>query len=101
MSMFEKIARFSVRFRWLIIIFWIVAVPVVTANFPSINDVSQNNNSDFLPKNSPTDSASQLEKQFLNKNAQSSTVIVASRSSGQLTGTDEATISRVEAEVQH
>ncbi len=99
--MFEKIARFSVRFRWPIIIFWIVLIPVVTANFPNINNVSQNNNSDFLPKNSPTDSASKLENKFLNKNTQSSAIIIASRADGSLTPSDEAAIARSEAAVQH
>jgi putative drug exporter of the RND superfamily len=98
--MFEKIARFSVKFRWPIIVFWIVLIPVVTANFPNINNIQQNNNSDFLPKNSPTDSASKLENQFLSKNAQSTAVIVASRNNDTLTAADETAISQAETAVQ-
>jgi RND superfamily putative drug exporter len=99
--MFEAIARFSVRFRWFIIVFWIVLIPVVSTNFPSITDVTQNNNSDFLPKNSPTASANKLESQFQAKNTATSAVILASRADGQLTATDNAAISRAEQAVRH
>jgi RND superfamily putative drug exporter len=99
--MFEKIARFSVRFRWFIIIFWIAAVPIAAANFPSITDVSKNDNSQFLPKDSPTDRASQLESQFQNKKTASNAVIVAVRNDGQLTAADTAAINRIGAAVKH
>jgi uncharacterized membrane protein YdfJ with MMPL/SSD domain len=48
--MFTAIARFSVRFRWPIIIFWIAAVPILSSTLPKIGDVSKNDNSAFLPK---------------------------------------------------
>ncbi len=99
--MFETIARFSVRWRWPIIIFWVVLIPVVTANFPSLNSVTQNNNSDFLPKNSPTDAANKLESQFQAKQTATSAVIVASRANGPLTTADDNAITRVEAKVSH
>jgi len=98
--MFGKIARFSVRFRWLIIIFWIAAVPIVTANFPNINDVSKNNNSDFLPKNSPTDTATNLESAFQHKDTATNAIIVFSRSDGQLSTDDVAAAQQVIARVK-
>jgi RND superfamily putative drug exporter len=99
--MFEKIARFSVRFRWFIIVFWIVAVPVVTANFPSINNVSKNNNSDFLPKNSPTATAAKLETAFQRKDTATNAAIVVSRDNGPLTAADEAALGRIVTSVKH
>lgn len=99
--MFEKIARFSVRFRWFIIVFWIVAVPVLTANLPNINDVSKNNNSDFLPKNTPTAPAVKLETKFQSKATADSAVLVAARASGSLTPADDAAIDSVVARVRH
>lgn len=98
--MFEKIARFSVRFRWFIIIFWIAAVPIVTANFPSINDVTKNNNSDFLPKNSPTDSATKLESAFQKKDTSTNAIIVFSRDSGSLSSEDNAAAQKLVAAVK-
>ena len=93
--MFEKIARFSVRFRWFIIIFWIAAVPIVTANFPSITDVSKNDNSEFLPKKSPTTQATKLEETFQSKQTASTAAIVAVSDNGPLTAADNAAIDRV------
>src|SRR5665213_1906799 len=98
--MFEKIARFSVRWRWFIIVFWIALIPILTANFPSINSVTQNNNSDFLPKNSPTDTANKLENQF-NKHASTSTLLLASRGNGVLTAADETAIIQLDKAIKH
>ncbi len=93
--MFEKIARFSVRFRWLIIIFWIAAVPIVTANFPSITSVTKNDNSDFLPKNSPTDAAAKLETAFQSKRTATNAAIVVSNDNGPLTPADDAALAKI------
>jgi len=100
--MFEKIARFSVRFRWLIIVFWIAAVPVLTHSLLNINNVSSNDNSSFLPKNSPTTVATNLESSFQGKKTLiDSSIIVAVRNSGPLTAADNAAINRIEAAVKH
>ncbi len=98
--MFEAIARFSVRFRWFIIIFWIAAVPIVTANFPSITDVSKNNNSDFLPKNSPTTQAAHLETAFQRKDTATTALIVASRNGTPLTTSDDAALTALANKVK-
>lgn len=100
MRIFEQIARFSVRFRWFIIAFWIILVPVVTANFPSINAVTKNNNSDFLPKNSPTDSASKLETAFQKKDTATNAIVVISRADGKLTRADNNVAQRIASAVQ-
>ncbi len=93
--MFRKIALFSVKFRWLIIIAWIAAVPLVTANFPNITDVTKNNTSDFLPKNSPTDTASKLETAFQRKDTATNSAIVVSRNQGVLTKSDNVAIQQM------
>lgn len=88
--MFEKIARFSVRFRWFIIILWLAAVPILTANLPKLSDVTKNDNSQFLPKNSQTEKASELEADFENKDTATRSVLVISRGNGKLTAADGA-----------
>jgi len=97
--MFEKIARFSVRFRWLVIIFWIALVPIVTANFPSITDVSKNNNTEFLPASSPTSQAAELESAFQDKDTAGTSAIIAVRGGGRLTAADNAAIDRIAGKV--
>jgi RND superfamily putative drug exporter len=90
--MFKSIAKFSVKFRWPIIILWIAAVPIVSANFPNINDVTKNNTSDFLPKNSPTAKAADLEQAFQRRDTATNSVIVVSREKGTLSPADSAAI---------
>jgi RND superfamily putative drug exporter len=97
---FSAIGRFSVKFRWLIIIFWIAMVPLVSANFPNINDVSKNNNSDFLPKNSPSVTAADLESNFQSKDTGSNAILVVSRSDGNLTPADNEALKNVEASIK-
>lgn len=97
--MFEEIARFAVKFRWLIIVAWIVAIPVLTHYLPNINDVVKNDNTQFLPKDSPTTQAAMLEAVFQGKKTVSSSVIVAVRDSGPLTTADNAAIAQAEAAV--
>jgi RND superfamily putative drug exporter len=97
---FSAIGRFSVRFRWFILVFWIALVPIVTANFPSINDVAKNNNSDFLPKNTASREAQDLETKFQSKDTASNAIIIVSRSNGALTDADNAALKKVEAAVK-
>jgi RND superfamily putative drug exporter len=93
--MFSAIARFSVRFRWLIIVAWIAAVPLATAHFPNINDVTKNSTSDFLPKNSQTALGSKLESSFQRKNTATNAFLVAARSNQPLTKADNAAIQQL------
>jgi RND superfamily putative drug exporter len=96
----SAIGRFSVRFRWFILIFWIALIPILTANFPSINSVSKNNNKDFLPKNSPTDTAAKLESKFQSEDTASNAIIIASRKNAKLTDADNIALSRIEDAVK-
>ena len=93
--MFKAIARFSVRFRWLIIIFWIVMVPVTSSVFPKLDSVTKNSTQDFLPKNTPTSQATELESVFQKKDTASSAIVVASRSDGRLTAQDNAALQKI------
>jgi len=93
--MFNKIARFSVRFRWPIIIVWILAVPILSSTLPKLSDVSKNDNSQFLPKNSQTQKALDLETSFQSKDTSDQEILVAVRSNGPLTSSDDAAINQV------
>jgi RND superfamily putative drug exporter len=98
--MFSKIARFSVKFRWPIIVVWIVAIPILTSTLPKLNDVSKNDNSAFLPKNSQTQKASQLEVSFQSKDTSDQEVLVAARNNGALSVSDTAAINQAIAKVK-
>ena len=98
--MFEKIAKFSVRFRWLIIVFWIAAVPLCINLFPKLGDVEKNDISDFLPAKVQTNQAAKLEKAFEKKDTATSTSLVIGRADGKLTAQDNATFSKIAAAVK-
>ncbi len=98
-KIFEAIARFSVKFRWFIIVFWIAAVPILTANLPNINDVTKNDNTDFLPKNSPTIKALDLESNFQPKDTAGTLTVIAVNENGPLTAQDNAAIDQAMAGV--
>lgn len=99
--MYEALARFDIRFRWLIVAMWIVAVIAGTHFLPSLSSVTNANNVQFLPSSSPSVEAGKLASPFQGNNNPSGTaVIVASTSSGPLTGADLDAIARVEREAR-
>ncbi|HUD07125.1 MAG TPA: MMPL family transporter [Candidatus Saccharimonadales bacterium] len=98
--MFKKIAEFSVRFRWIIIVVWVIGIPVAVKVLPSLSSVTTSNNSAFLPASSPSENASKLTTPFQGNNTSVTSIIVASNSSGPLTSQDNLAISRLEAKVK-
>ncbi len=98
--MFEKIARFSVRWRWLIIVFWIAAIPLTAHYFPKIGDVEKNNVSDFLPAKVDSSKAAKLEKAFERKDTATSTDLVVYRDSGKLGATDSTAASQIVSNIR-
>ncbi len=98
--MFETIAKFSVKYRWPIIILWIMAVPILSSTLPKLNDVSKNDNSLFLPKNSQTQKAADLEASFQSKNTTSRSVLIVSRDNSQLTTADTTATDKVLTQIK-
>jgi len=97
--MFETIARWSIKFRWLVLAAWLAVPLVATRSLPSLSSVTQTNNAQFLSANSPSQQAAALAAPFQGKNAGSTAIIVASRSDGPLTPADDAAISQIERTV--
>jgi len=97
--MFNSIAKFSVKFRWPIIVFWIALVPILSSSFPTLESVTQNSTQGFLPKNSPTARGSELETAFQKKKTAGNAVLVASRGGGQLTTADNMVLQKIVRDV--
>jgi RND superfamily putative drug exporter len=57
---FTGIGRFSVRYRWMVLVGWVVAAVAVVALLPSLSSVTQNDTTSFLPANAPSGRASRL-----------------------------------------
>jgi RND superfamily putative drug exporter len=98
--MFAAIARFDMRFRWLIVVVWIVGVIAAVRLLPSLSSVTQSNNAQFLSSSSPSVQAAALAAPFRATNPSGTAIIVASRASGPLTAADTAAIGQVEQAAQ-
>ncbi len=57
---FAGLGRFSVRFRWLVIAAWVAIAVIVSIALPSMGSEVNNDNSQFLPSNAPSQQAADL-----------------------------------------
>ncbi len=87
---FGAIGSFSVRFKWLIVIVWIAGTFLAVHYLPSLSNVTQSNNTSFLPASAPSQKAINLSKR-LGKNSSAPTVavIAATTNGAQLTASNE------------
>jgi putative drug exporter of the RND superfamily len=97
-AFFVALGRISVRFRYLIVVLWIVATVLATALGPSISSVVKTDTSSFLPKSSPSIQAAALAKPFQAQFSLSS-LIVAGGNGAALTTAQQAAIGRAERAV--
>ncbi|HTU86855.1 MAG TPA: MMPL family transporter [Solirubrobacteraceae bacterium] len=99
---FEALARFVVRFRWLVVAFWLLVAIVTSAALPSLSSEVNDNNSAFLQASAPSTKAANLAAPLLGGGASgrvSEITIIASRSGG-LTSADLSAIARETALAQ-
>jgi RND superfamily putative drug exporter len=99
-TVYAALGRFDVRFRYLIVVAWVVITIVCIRAFPSLSSVVPNSTiSAFLPASAPSIQASNLAAPFQNVQYASAT-IVAVRDNGPLTSDDQAAIDRLESRVR-
>lgn len=94
-AVYGAIGRFSVRFRWLVVVIWIAGAIAAATQLPSLSSVTQGNNQKFLPGSAPSSQAAELAKPFGTADRQPIPIVVAT-SGGTLTPVDTAAISRLE-----
>ena len=87
-DIFRAIGRFSVKFRWLVVVAWAAAAVVIHTMLPSLASVTQGNNTAFLPSSAPSAQAQNLAKPFGNTSLVPVPVIAAVPS-GTLTPQDQ------------
>ena len=63
-AIFGAIGRFSVRFRWLILVIWILGAFLASSQLPTLASVTQSNNQKFLPASAPSSHAADLSAPF-------------------------------------
>src|SRR5260370_13806754 len=67
-TMLEALARFDIRFGWVIVGVWIVGALAAPRALPSLSSVSQSNNVQFLPASAPSQHAAGLAAPFQTTN---------------------------------
>ena len=78
-------ARFVVRFRYLVVVFWLAVAVVVSATLPSLSSEVNDNNSAFLAASAPSNKAADLATPLLGAGASgkiSEITIIAFRDGG-------------------
>ena len=95
-TVFHTAGRLAVRFRWAIVLAWVAGTVAAMALLPSLSDVTQSDNTSFLPASALSEQAAQLASPLQGASLTAVTV-VAARSGGVLTGADQAAIARLSA----
>jgi putative drug exporter of the RND superfamily len=94
-AVFEGIGRFVVRFRWLVLVLWLVGTVLAVTQLPALSSVTQSDNTKFLPDSAPTQKASALAAPFGTADLFPLPVIVA-RDGAELTPTDLTAVSQLQ-----
>jgi RND superfamily putative drug exporter len=103
---FGALGRFVVRFRWFVVLFWIIVAIVANAAFPTLGSEVDNNNSAFLSKSAPSTKAANLATPLLGAGAAGDVTEITLLAVGaqKLNAADAAAIEREAAlalEVEH
>ena len=101
-ALFGGLAHFVVRFRWLVVVFWLAVAVVVSATLPSLASEVNDNNSAFLPASAASNKAANLATPLLGggANGKISVITIVGSRNGGLTAADLAAVGR-EAVVAH
>jgi len=95
-AIYGAVGRFSVRFRWLVVLIWVAGAIAASTQLPSLSSVTQGNNQKFLPASAASSQAADLAKPFGTSNREPIPVVAAT-TSGQLTQADVAALARLQA----
>jgi putative drug exporter of the RND superfamily len=92
-DIFRAIGRFSVKFRWVVLLVWAAAAVIIPSKLPSLASVTQGNNSAFLPASAPSEHAANLAAPLGVSLSQIPIPVVAAVPTGSFTPADQAWLS--------
>jgi putative drug exporter of the RND superfamily len=98
-AIFAALGRFSVRFRWSMLLVWIIGAVAASALLPSLSSVTQSDNTKFLPADAPVEKAIELAKPFGTSNLLP-VPLLAARTSGPLTTADSAALIALQSKLK-
>ena len=93
-TLFAAVGRFSVRYRWAIVAAWLAGAVAAMALLPSLSNVTQSDNTSFLPASAPSEQAARLASPLQGASLTAVTVVAAA-SGGPLTAADQLAIARL------
>jgi RND superfamily putative drug exporter len=92
---FNGLGRFTVRFRWLIVVVWIVGTFASVHFLPTLASQVNNDNSAFLPNSAPSTIAGNLAEPLVGKATLVPVIIVGVREDGTITAADVQAVARL------
>jgi uncharacterized membrane protein YdfJ with MMPL/SSD domain len=95
---FTSLGRAMVRFRFLVVVAWIVVTFAAVRYLPTLSDVAKDTTSGFLPANSPSMQAAAMAAPFQDSSLAAATVVVAR--DGGLTAADNAAVDQLLNEIR-
>jgi putative drug exporter of the RND superfamily len=98
-DIFRGIGKFAVKFRWVVLIFWIVAAVGISKGLPSLASVTQGNNSAFLPASAPSEHATNLAAPLGISLSVTPVPVVAAVSTGSFSTADQAFLGTLETDL--
>jgi RND superfamily putative drug exporter len=93
-TFYRGLGRFTVKFRWLIVIAWVLGAVTLVRAMPSLASQVNNENTAFLPAGAPDVKAAALAQPLLGKASAEPVTVVAVSSHGPLTTADLASVGR-------
>src|SRR5579875_3739911 len=100
-AIYGAIGRFVVKFRWVVVVVWVVGAFAAAHFLPTLASVTQSNNTKFLPSSAPSMHAATLAQPFGTTNLQPVTVVAATSNGAPLTAADNAALTQLSSQFTH
>jgi RND superfamily putative drug exporter len=95
---FRGIGSFAVKFRWFVLVAWVIAAVAVPRALPSLSSVTQGNNANFLPASAPSEHALKLAAP-LGGSTLTPVPVVAASAQGTLTQAEQAWLQKLQQDL--
>jgi RND superfamily putative drug exporter len=96
---FTALGRGVVRFRWLVIVIWVVGTIFAVKSLPTLGSQVNNDNSQFLPASAPSNQAADLALPLIGSTSQSQIPVVAVTSDPTLTVSDQTALRQLSVDL--
>ena len=97
-GVFRGIGSFAVKFRWVVLVAWVIAAIAIPRALPSLSSVTQGNNANFLPASAPSEHALKLAGP-LGGSTLTPVPVVAASTQGTLTQAEQAWLQKLQQDL--